>query len=105
MFERKCRREPVPSRDESRRRICRFIGTIENGREDGNETFPVSSSHARNSFFFFFFTILKQPRGISRNDYGISRRISRMKNFVSFQPIAAIRFVYCSRKDYNRESI
>lgn len=53
MFERKCRREPVPSRDESRRRICRFIGTIENGREDGNETFPVSSSHARDSFFFF----------------------------------------------------
>lgn len=30
-------------------------------REDGNETFPVSSSHA---IPFFFFSFLKQPRGI-----------------------------------------
>lgn len=85
-FERKCRREPVPSREN-----LQIHRNDRDGREDGNETFPVSSSHARDSLFLYFFTILKQPRGITITEFRVE-----FLDFVSFQPIAMMHFVYRS---------
>lgn len=92
---RKCRREPV-----SIQVLNLQIHRNDIMAREDCKRFPVSSSHARDSFFFFFFifTILKQPGEFSRSDY------------VEFLPFLSKIFIFLRRLDgkrrlYNRGSL